>query len=160
MIRSLALVLALAFSGLAGAVQAQTDTGPVILTLDDARIGQERYLLRLLRLPETTRLIHEDTESCRSDTVERSEACLRSDNALGTPVRPVLVLADALVEDRWKPGLAELACVGGGEAASDPGRQRISLWPRAYGLKGATDFIEDSEALEACIAAARAETAP
>lgn len=165
MARSLALVFVFTLSAVAGIARAQTDTRPVILALDDARVGQQRYLIQLLKLPRmerltgsTEHLTDPNAESCRAETLERSESCLRDDNATETFDRPVLVLADAPTNDSARPGLADLVCVGHGAQPSDPERQRISLWPTAFTLHSAKPFIADGEALEGCIAAAIAET--
>lgn len=161
MLRALAFMLAVSLSaGAAGVVQAQSDTAPAILALDSARIGQQRYVLRLLRLPESANLSDPATERCRGISVEESERCLRFRNQSIARLRPVLVLADAPVRDQEKTDLAILVCVGGGLAASDPGRQTIHLWPRAYGLHSVNLWMRDNEAFEQCIVAAMAEQTP
>ncbi len=135
---------------------AQADEDAAVLALDDARVGQLRYLNLLLDRVDAEPLPF--VEHCLDRSVEDAEACLRAGSDSGAPGL-VFILDDAGDPDRDRPGLARLVCVGAGAAASDPARQSIMIWPRAYGLHGVTPFIKDREGLRACIAAAQAEVA-
>ncbi len=157
MIRSILLLPAVSALGVTGVVNAQADTAISVRVLDNARLGQQRYLQQLLERSHPGGFVEE--EDCRGgDRIDAGEACVRSPYR-PRPTAPVLILGDQPRRDPERPGSAILVCVGGGTAASNPAAQRISLWPTAARLKGATAYIRDSEALAGCIAAARAERA-
>lgn len=141
------------------------DTEPVealgVLVMDDARMSQVRYLNLLL---DRSNIAVTDSEmgSClnRMVTVDDVASCIRSGGNSNSTRELILVLNDAGPADRERPSLARLVCVGPGDAAHDPNRQSITLWPRAYGLRSATRYIEDGQRLRDCVAAAQAETVP
>ncbi len=155
MIRPILLLTAVSALGVTGVVNAQSDSAISVRVLDDARVGQQRYLEQLLERSHPGGFAEDD--DCRQGRIEASEACVRSPYRT-RPVAPVLILGDHPRRDPERPGSAILVCVGGGTAASNLEAQRISLWPTAGRLKGATAYIRDSRALAGCIAAARAET--
>jgi len=142
-----------------------TDTGPAetiaVLVMDDARMSQVRYLNLLLDRSNIA-VADSEMDSClnRMVTPEDVADCIRSGGSSNLPRKLILVLNDAGSADRQKPGLARLICVGLGEAAADANRQSITLWPRAYGLRSATRYIEDGQRLRDCVAAAQAEAVP
>lgn len=133
---------------------AQTSQAPAVLALNDARVGQLRYLNHLLDLNVTV----SDTPypaRCLGSGIFAAEACVRTRHYSSAPL--TLILANAKTAEEKRPGLATLACVGPGHTPHDPDAQSITLWPRAYGLKSVTYFARDRNRLERCIEAASAE---
>lgn len=132
-----------------------------VLVMDDARMSQVRYLNLLLDRSNIP-VVDSEMNSClnRMVTADDVISCIRSDGSSNSTRKLILVLNDAGAVDRERPGLARLVCVGPGEAANDPNRQSITLWPRAYGLRSATRYIEDGQRLRDCVAAAQAEAVP
>lgn len=124
-------------------------------------MGQVRYLNLLLDRANIAVAGSEiDSSLKQMITAEDAETCIRSRRCSESPRELILILNDAGSADRERPGLAKLVCVGAGTAANDPDRQSITLWPRAYGLRSATPYIEDGQRLRDCIAAAQAEAVP
>ena len=159
--RTLALLALLAIAEPAHAADTEPAEMLTVLVMDDARMGQVRYLNLLL---DRSNIAVADSEmnSClkRMVTAEDAATCIRFGSKPSSPRELTLILSDAGPADRERPGLARLVCVGAGDSASDPNRQSITLWPRAYGLRSATPYIEDGQRLRNCMAAAQAEAVP
>ncbi|MCK9513975.1 MAG: hypothetical protein M0R28_22485 [Pigmentiphaga sp.] len=132
-----------------------------VLTMNEARMSQVRYLSLLLDRSNIA-VTDAGMDNCldRMVTADEVTRCIRSEGSLNSTRGVILVLNDAEVADRERPGLARLICVGSGKIASDPDRQSITLWPRAYGLRSVTGYAEDVQRLRDCVAAAQAETIP
>lgn len=144
----------------------------VVVSLDDATQGQIRYGRW------TVEAVGDETGSfaftpppleeaafraCLDDELERAATCARfyigHNNAReARPPVVVVLLADAATDDEFKTGQLQAACVGVGEAATNPGRQTIKLWPDAARMHGVNDLTADRNAMTGCIAAAGAES--
>jgi len=159
--RTLSLLALWAITEPAHAADTELAETLAVLVMDDARMSQVRYLNLLLDRANIT-VVDSEMDDCLSRMVTADDvtSCIRSDGSSNSTRELVLVLNDAGSADREKPGLARLVCVGPGDAANDSNRQSITLWPRAYGLRSATRYIEDGQRLRDCVAAAQAEAVP
>lgn len=103
-------------------------------------MSQERYLNQLLDRSNIA-VVDSEMNSCLSRMVTADDvaSCIRSDGSSNSTRKLILVLNNA---------------------ANDSNRQSIALWPRAYGLRSATRYIEDGQRLRDCVAVAQAEAIP
>jgi hypothetical protein len=110
--RVCSFLILLVLAGSPSFAAAQADEAPAVLALDDARVGQLRYLNLLLDRTEAALL--PSAGDCLEETVGEAEACLR---ARGQAPELVFILDDAGDADPDRPGWRGLS-------ASDPARRR------------------------------------
>ena len=144
----------------------------VVVSLDDATQGQIRYGRSVVAgtgsaygsFDFTAPPLEEAAfRDCLDRDLERAATCARfyigRHNAReARPPMVVVLLADAARDDEFKSGQLQVTCVGVGEAATQPERQTIRLWPGAARMHGMNDTLADRDAATGCIAAAGAES--
>ena len=144
----------------------------VVVSLDNATQGQIRYGRSTVgavggehgAFTFTPPPLQETAfQACLDDDLERAATCARfyigHHNAReARPPVVVVLLADAGDDEEFKAGQLQVTCVGVGEAATNPKRQTIKLWPGAIRVHGMNAALEDRNAITGCIAAAGAES--
>ena len=144
----------------------------VVVSLDDATQGQIRYGRGTVDAAggESGSFVFtppplEETafRDCLDRDLERAATCARfyigHNNAReARPPIVVVLLSDAAADEEFRTSQLEVTCVGVGEAATNPARQTIRLWPDAARVHGMNDLIADRNAITGCIAAAGAES--
>lgn len=144
----------------------------VIVSLDNATQGQIRYGRSTVEAAGgeygaftfTPPPLEETAfRDCLDNDLTRAATCARfyigHNNAReARPPVVVVLLSDAADDEEFKPGQLQVTCVGVGEAATNPGRQTIRLWPGAARVHGMNAALEDRNAITGCIAAAGAES--
>lgn len=147
-----------------------------VVTLDQLRLGQERYArATLAELGEPGRgafeWVAEDlgpalARDCADDRMDyRLDYCVRfyltrAERPAGGRPTVVVVLDDDSAEGGRRSRGEELrvSCFGRGVTPADASAQDTWMWPGAERMHGMRDLDRDRDALAACISAAASET--